>query len=222
MSGRVDGLVVMSPDVRAEVLEANLPSRLPAVVLGERVAGFAALRVDNEGGAAAMTEHLVGLGHRRIAHIAGAEGNRDAAERLAGYLTVMQASGLPTAGLVERGDFTEGSGYAAARRLIGGGVRPDVIFAANDSMAVGAMSALRDAGLRVPDDVGVAGFDDVPLSRHFTPALTSVHVPIDELGRLAVDGLHAVLEEGPGAAPGPELLATTLVVRASCGAAVLA
>jgi LacI family transcriptional regulator len=218
MHGRVDGLVVMGPDVRADVLEANLPPRLPAVVLGARVSGFAALSVDNEGGAAAMTRHLLALGHRRIAHVAGAGGNRDAAERLAGYRAVMAAAGLATDDLVERGDFTEESGYAAARRLLDGAAPPDAVFAANDAMAVGAMSALRDAGRRVPDDLAVAGFDDIPLGRHLTPALTSVHVPIDTLGRRAVERLQAAVEDGDGAAGRPEILPTTLVVRASCGA----
>ncbi|HLA64147.1 MAG TPA: LacI family DNA-binding transcriptional regulator [Rhodothermales bacterium] len=224
MNGRVDGLVVMSADISAELLEANLPPALPAVLLGGEARGYGALRVDNEGGAAAMTRHLLGLGHRRIAHVAGAAGNRDAAERLAGFQAAMHEAGLPD-GPVVTGDFTESGGYAAMRRLLaealpGGGPPIDAVFAANDAMALGALQALREAGLRVPEDVALGGFDDVPLGQYLTPPLTSVRVPLDVLGRRAVERLHAAADGAADASDGPEILPTTLVIRGSCGAPV--
>ena len=218
MSGRVDALVVMSPVVDVDVIDANLPPGIPAILLGETVASptHGAFGVDNAAGAAEMTRHLIGLGHRRIAHLAGAEGNRDAADRLRGYREAMRDAGLPTDGLVLDGDFTEASGHRAGRALLAGTL-PDALFASNDAMAIGAMSALRDAGLAVPDDVAIAGFDDVPLARYLQPALTSVRVPLDALTAQAVAHLLAAIDGDP-LGDSPVVFPTDLVVRASCGA----
>jgi LacI family transcriptional regulator len=218
MNGRVDALVVMSPVAAADVLEANLPAHLPAILVGAEVPGFGALAVDHRGGAEAMTRHLVALGHRRIAHVTGGATNRDAADRLAGYRTVMREAGLSMDGLVVEGDFTERSGDAAVRGFLDAGTGLDALFAANDAMALGALGALREAGLRVPDDVALAGFDDILLGRYLAPPLTSVHVPLDQLSRLAVERLVAATEAGTQLESTPAVLSTTLVVRASCGA----
>ena len=116
------------------------------------------------------------------------------------------------------GDFTESAGYAAAEHLLALRKRPRAIFAANDAMAVGAMSALRDAGIRVPEDIALAGFDDVPMARYLTPPLSSVHVAIDELGRRATELALESVERKGATRPRREVLRTTLVVRSSCGA----
>ena len=216
LRGRVDALVVMAPEAEADVLDDEIPAGLPAVLLGNGRAGrgLARVSVDNAHGAGAMVRHLAGLGHRRLALIAGAPGNVDAEERLAAVKATAADLGLP-APAVESGAFTEASGYEAARRLLRAG-RPDAVFALNDSMALGALGALRDAGLRVPEDVGLAGFDDVPLARFLTPPLTSVHVPTAELGRHAVErALGARAGDGGG---GDVRLPVTLRVRVSCGA----
>jgi LacI family transcriptional regulator len=114
------------------------------------------------------------------------------------------------------GDFTESSGHAAARAILDLDERPTAVFAANDSMAIGALRAFREAGLEVPADVALAGFDDIPVAEYVTPALTSVHVPIHELGTRAVETvLDAVLD---GAESPLTTLPTRLVVRESCGA----
>ncbi len=222
MSGRVDGLVVMNPDVSASTVEANLPPRLPVVLLGGRsgpAAGtLGVLGIDNAAGAGAMMQHLLGLGHRRIAHVAGTASNHDAAERLRAYRAAMAAAGLATDGLVFDGDFTEASGYRAGAHLAGLDAPPTAVFAANDAMAAGAISALRARGLRVPADLAVAGFDDIPLARYLSPPLTSVHVPISDLGARAVERLSAAVEADAPLIPRQETLPTTLVVRASCGA----
>jgi LacI family transcriptional regulator len=217
MRGRVDGIVVMSPNVPARELAACLPADVPAVLLncdsgGER---FPAIGIDNYGGAVAMARHLVSLGHRRIAMVRGAEGNFDARERLRGYRDALAEAGLQP--LEAAGDFTEAGGHRAARELLADGGRPTALFCANDSMAVGAMSAVREAGLRVPDDVAVAGFDDVPIARYLNPPLTSVHVDVHRLGARAVELLCDAVADG-GAASAPELVSTRLVVRRSCGA----
>ena len=222
MSGRVDGLVVMSPDVSASTVEANLPPRLPVVLLGGRdgqaLQALDTLGIDNRAGARAMMQHLLGLGHRRIAYIAGAPSNHDAAERLRAYRETMADAGLSTDGLAFEGDFTEEAGYRYGEHLAGLDRAPTAVFAANDATAIGAISALRACGRRVPADMAVVGFDDIPLARYVSPPLTSVHVPIGELGTRAVERLGSAIEAATPLAPQQETLPTTLVVRASCGA----
>lgn len=219
MSGRVDGLVVMSPDIEAGLLEANLPASLPVVLMNCPVEGSAlnSIVTDNYGGAFAMVEHLLGLGHERIAILQGAAGNHDALERLRGYRDAMAQAGLPVAPELERpGDFTERSGYEATQRVLALSPRPTALFAANDSMAIGALRALREAGVSVPAEMAVAGFDDIPVSRYVSPALSSVHVAINEMGRRAIELLLATIGDADHAAE-TITLPTRLVIRESCG-----
>jgi LacI family transcriptional regulator len=117
------------------------------------------------------------------------------------------------------GNFTEASGYEAARRFVGLRDRPRALFASNDSMAIGAISALREAGLRVPEDVAVGGFDDIPMARYTSPPLTSVRVPMGHLGAQAVERLVIAVEQQRFHLARRATLPTTLVVRASCGGA---
>ena len=222
MRGRVDGLVVMSPDIDAQGLHANLPESLPVVLLSCAVSGSAydALNIDNFGGASAMVEHLLTLGHRRIAMIAGPARNHDANERLRGYRAALEAGGVEVRDeWVLPGDFTESGGHAAAGRFLELDPRPTALFAANDSMAIGAVSRLREAGLVVPDDVAVAGFDDIPIAAYVSPPLSSVQVAIAELGSRSVELLVEAIEEKNRHVRRQEVLPTRLVIRASCGAA---
>jgi LacI family transcriptional regulator len=220
MRGRVDGLIAMSPHLDAASLIANVPSTLPIVLLNCALPGEAydALTIENRSGAYAMVRHLIGLGHRTIAMITGAEGNYDALERLRGYRKAMKDAGIEPPNEWElAGDFSEVAGHRAVGTLLALNPRPTAIFAANDSMAIGAMSALREAGLRVPEDMAVAGFDDIPMARYMSPPLTSVHVDIAELGARAVKTLlHAVSNKNAHNRR-HQRLATTLVIRQSCG-----
>jgi LacI family transcriptional regulator len=221
MRGRVDGLLVLSPDLDAHALSANLPDRVPVVLLNCEVEDrtYDSINIDNHAGAYAMTEHLLGLGHRRIALIAGPARNHDARERLRGSLAALEAAGLTCPPQLRlTGDFSEASGHAAALRLLEAGERPTALFAANDSMAIGALSALRERGVAVPDDVSVAGFDDIPIARYVSPPLTTVRVSIPTLGARATQRLFEVLKYG-GQQRVQELLPTELVVRSSCGVA---
>jgi LacI family transcriptional regulator len=182
--------------------------------------GISAINIDNQGGAGAMVAHLASLGRRRIGFIAGPERNHDAAERLAGYQAALAEAGLSAPIAALPGDFMEAGGYEAVRRLLelGEAGKVDALFAANDSMAVGALSALRRAGIRVPDDVAVGGFDDIPIAAYLSPALTTVQVPIAELGTHALEALLGAVQ-APGAHEArQEVLPTRLVVRRSCGA----
>lgn len=220
MRGRVDGLVVMSPHIDVAVLAANLPESLPAVMLNtaQATAEYDTLSVDNFGGARAMVAHLAGHGHRRIAMVRGPEPNHDAAERLRGYRAALADAGIAAdAALEVEGDFTEEAGFRAVRRLLALDRRPTALFAANDSTAIGAMSALREAGAAVPREMAVAGFDDIPISRYLTPALSSVRVSISDLGARAMEQLVRAVEEENRHARIHQTLPTTLVIRDSCG-----
>lgn len=219
MRGRVDGLVVMSPTVTASALAASLPAHVPVVLLNCDTAGspYDSIRVDNFGGARAMVHHLAAMGHERIAMVAGSEANFDARERLRGYRAALAEAGLPEEDRVVEGDFTEAAGYRAAVALARRSPRPTAVFCANDSMAVGVLSGLRAAGLRVPDDVAVAGFDDIPIARYLSPPLSSVHVDVHRLGARAVELLCHALDKENREAPIQELFPTRLVTRRSCG-----
>jgi LacI family transcriptional regulator len=219
MRGRVDGLLVMSPHVDSEVLGKNLPPTMPTVLVNTRDGGerYSSLMVDNYGGACAMVRHLVGRGYRRIAMVAGPEVNFDARERLAGYRDTL-AELLPGARTqVLRGDFSEESGYRAGRQLVSMSERPDAIFAANDMMAIGCLFALNEGGLRVPGDIALAGFDDIPIARYVSPPLTTVRVRIAELGELALERLVLAIGEAGNDKHSIQTLRTELVVRSSCG-----
>lgn len=213
MRGRVDGLIVMSPDREASILCGQLPLGLPTVLLNSVGDAERTITIDNYGGAVAIMKHLLSLGHQSIAFIKGPDANTDASERLRGY--------RDTAGTAAHsetpGDFREQAGYAAAVALINGPRRPSAIFAANDAMAIGALSALRAAAVSVPDQMALAGFDDIPIARFVTPPLTTVNVAIAELGRRAFELLEQRLHDSVYD-PQSEVLPTTLVIRASCGA----
>jgi LacI family transcriptional regulator len=219
LRGRVDGLILMSPDIDASALDANLPDTLPVVLLNCSVngGGYDTIRIDNSGGASAMVRHLLGLGHRRIALIRGPERNLDAQERLRGFRQAMAgAEAVEVAG-----DFTEAGGYRAVQSLLGGGPLPTAVFAANDATAIGALSALREAGYRVPQDMALTGFDDIPFAPYITPSLTTVHVGIARLGQLAVERvLHAVERKNQHERQ-QSVLETWLVIRESCGGRAL-
>ena len=223
MRGRVDGLIVLSPHLDSANLAHSLAGRLPVLLMngGANDAGRPSMVVDNVGGAVAAVEHLLAQGRERIVHIGGPSGNLEARERQAGYVQAMTAAGRqPT---VVDGQFTQASGHDATAVLLAEGVRPDAIFAANDMMAIGALLALQDAGVRCPEDVAVVGFDDVPIAALMRPALTTLRIEIAETGRRAMDRLVALIaaSNDPQATPDAacEIIRPQLVVRQSCGGA---
>jgi len=218
MRGRVDGVVVMCPDLDAASL-LNIPKALPLVLLCSSANGYGAdsVTIDNCRGARAMVRYLISLGHRRVAIIKGASGNFDAAERLRGYRLALREAGIaPTAHLEREGAFTEAGGYAAARELLDLNPRPTAIFAANDSMAIGALSLLRECDVQVPSEIAIAGFDDIPLARYMDPPLSSVRVPICELGARAIEILvHGIAHKNDHVRQRVRV-STELMIRRSC------
>jgi len=218
LHGRVDGLVVMTPGLGSGQPMARLPAGLPVVLLNsdDPTAAHDSIRIDNRGGARSATEHLLEIGHRRIGMICGPADNSDAAERLAGYRDALTARGVPLAlELLMPGDFREESGYHAGARLSKLVPPPTAILAANDTMAIGCLAALRERGLAVPEDMALAGFDDIPIARYLTPALTSVRIAIADLGARALERLLEAIERPAGRPRHHDVVAATLVVRAS-------
>jgi len=213
MRGRVDGLLLMSPflDGHGAAGDEMDPS-MPALLINSGLSGgHVALNVDGYDGARRMVRHLVQAGHRRIAFIAGPADNFDAHERLRGYRDALAELLPEVEPRVLDGDFSEAAGHRAGQALAAADSRPDAVFAANDMMALGCLFAFSQAGLRVPEDIALAGFDDIPLARYVHPALTTMRVDIAELGGQA---LRALLQAGH--APGTTLgVSPELVVRQS-------
>ena len=219
MRGRVDGLLVMSPYDDGDGHLADALAVLPdAVLIGSQhgVPGQRQIGIDNHAGARAMVAHLASLGCRRIAFVSGPKGNREAAERLRGYRDAL-AELLPQARPeVLQGDFREASGEQAVRALLAGSSLPDAVFAANDMMALGCLSAFNAAGLKVPADIAVAGFDDIPLAHYVPPGLTTMRVDIAGLG---ADAMRRLLAPVDDQAQAEGLRTPQLVVRGSTGGA---
>ncbi|UNK50114.1 LacI family transcriptional regulator [Lysobacter sp. S4-A87] len=218
MRGRVDGLLVMSPYVAAPtILSEHLEPSLPAVLINSQAGldGAAVIGVDNHGGAVAMVRHLVAGGHRRIAFIAGPEDNFDAHERLRGYRDALSELVPDARPWVVRGEFDEASGHRAGRELLAASPRPDAVFAANDMMALGCLFAFAQSGVRVPQDIALSGFDDIPLARYVHPSLTTMRVNIAELGARAARQLLARVAGETIPDSNAIALPTELIVRES-------
>lgn len=212
----IDGLCVVAPrDASLEVLRQQAGDVPVVVISSEPRDGVRSVRIDQHAGATRAVTHLVGLGHRRIVHLAGPDSWFDARARRRGWEDAMSAAGLPLPA-VTFGDWTSDAGYEFARAL-----EPDAataVFAANDQMALGVIRGLVDRGLRVPHDVSVIGFDDLPDARHYLPPLTTVRQDFAGLGAIAVGRiLHALagvdeLDDSAG------VLSPQLIVRDSTAA----
>ncbi|MCX7691763.1 substrate-binding domain-containing protein, partial [Thermoflexus sp.] len=164
------------------IVYALYHSSMPFVLVGRHpTLNVSYVDVDNINGARSATAHLIGLGRRRIATITGPQNMIAGIDRLQGYREALEAHGLPILpDLIAEGDFSEQSGFMAMQKLLP--AQPDAVFVASDTMALGAMRALHRAGLRIPQDVAVIGFDDIPPAARFDPPLTTVRQPIHEMG----------------------------------------
>jgi DNA-binding LacI/PurR family transcriptional regulator len=209
----VEGIVVIATHDSGVAALAHVPAEMPIVALGCGThASITSVAVDNEAGAATATRYLLGLGHKTVHHIAGPSANLDAKERVDGWRQALRDAGAPTPPVLA-GDWSAASGYDLGSLLAG---EPGVtaILCGNDTMALGVLRALTERGRRVPADVSVVGFDDVPDASYYMPPLTTVRQDFGEVGRQA---LNALLERMSGADPaGPRVrVATELIVRQS-------
>jgi LacI family transcriptional regulator len=211
---RVDGLIVLASSISDDELRAAA-TRVPLVVVARSVPGIEeqCITIDNQRSAHHATRYLLGLGHTRIAHIAGTPGHPDAIDRHIGYRDALLERGLPVEQcFIVAGDFTEESGVMAVEQLLARGERFSAVFAANDQMAYGAMLGLYDHGIRIPTDISLVGFDDQFLSAYTLPPLTTVRQPSTEMGRAAAKGLRRLLRDEPPQLPH---ISAELVIRKS-------
>lgn len=211
---RVDGVVLIAPRVDHSILAFIAELEIPfAVIAGPLRGPGLHFDADNVLGVQQAVDHLVGLGHRRIATIAGTQDGGDARVRHEAFLEATQRHGCVLPGeYIEFGDFTSESGYEKAKRLLTLPRRPTAIFAANDQMALGVYRAARELGMQIPSDLSVVGFDDDELGQHVSPSLTTVRQPIQEMSEAA---LHAVIRLSEGMNSQNQVFATQLIVRAS-------
>ena len=218
-SRRVDGIIVLTGRLSDAALKQTARA-LPVVATGRklRAPNLFSLDFDNFEGARLATEHLISLGHRRIAFIAGNSEHPDAHERLRGYRAGLEAAGIRfNPDLLAAGLFHEESGMLATERLLEARQRFTALFAANDQMALGACLALQRRCLRVPYDVSVMGFDDLSISRYSIPPLSTIHHPAYELGQGAAASMLCLLR---GEKPAFKLPEPRVVARESTAAPV--
>jgi LacI family transcriptional regulator len=218
--GHLDGVVVAATRFDDPLIGRLLEDNVPFIMVGrypeDRVRY---VDIDNVGAARIAVDHLARLGHSRIGTITGPLNVCSGADRLEGYRQALEVRRLAVDdSLIVEGDFTEESGMAAARRLLAAGVT--AIFAASDIMALGALKVIREAGLQVPQDVALVGFDDLPIAAALQPSLTTVRQPVEQMGSMAADLLLGLLDSPPDGRPPLQrlILPTKLIVRESCGA----
>ncbi len=215
----VDGIILMNTHDDDKGLTEVIDSGFPLVVIGTvSRPDVCQIDIDNKAAAASAVRHLISLGHRAIGMIGHAPLSFYAArERLEGFRETLRDAGLPVrSAWVREGDLSEASGYRAMREILARKPRPTALFAGNDVVAYGAIQAIKDAGLSIPGDVSVIGFDDDLLSRYVNPPLTTVTNPAPGLGAEAARLLIGKLRGRPAPCP-RKLLHTALALRDSCG-----
>ncbi len=223
LSRQVDGFIVLQPLSDLESLNRILlENDIACVRVSQRpFEGFPWISVGDTNAADQMTEHLLQLGHRRIGFIVGHPDHGQSHDRLLGYRRALERHGIAfDEGLVEQGQFDFESGHSCARSLLSSASVPTAIFASNDPMAMGVLSAAHEMGFDVPRELSVAGFDDSPLARHAWPALTTVRQPIAEVARLATEELLKRLQGRSNGGP-HHCLEAELVFRRSTSPAAL-
>ena len=213
-----EGLLLVVPLIPASYLSALRDQDFPYVLIDQSdpTAESATVNTTNWQGAYEATAYLIALGHRRIGFVGGLAGLNSAAERLRGYRDALVAHDIPLeSALIVDGGFTEQGGFDAAQKLLALPDLPGAIFASNDLSATGVIEATRQRGLRVPQDISVIGFDDIPQASLIYPKLTTVRQPLDQMGREAVALLLEQIEQ-PGGEKRQVMLETTLIIRESC------
>ena len=217
---RVDGIII-APTINDKNQFLMLKRHaVPCVLLDRRIDGLKYDTITSNGreGAMKLTQHLLRLGYRRIAIIAGPSTISTAQERVEGYCQALKGSRVPIdPSLIIRDTYRENSGYESVKQLLKRDPRPDAIFAGNNFIAVGALHAIRELGLRIPEDVALAGFDDIPQGSLISPALTVVSQPAYEMGVAAAESLLSRLSGKYQGKPRDIVFDTSIIIRESCG-----
>jgi len=212
---QVSGLLVLAAEIGDSLLDAVQRYRLPAVLVNRGFGEhrFASVVNDDHESVRLVLEHLMALGHRRVAHVAGPAGSSTGRVRRQAFTALCRQNKV-AAQIVQASAFTREAGHAAATKLLDKGLTSSAVFAANDLIALGVLDALRARRLRVPDDVSVVGHNDMPLVDLIDPPLTTVRVAVEQMGRQAAQMLLDLLGT-PGQAPVTRLLLPQLIVRGS-------
>ncbi|WP_082233179.1 LacI family DNA-binding transcriptional regulator [Halobacillus massiliensis] len=193
---RVDGAIVLAQNISSELINASAREDFPVIVLDRKVDSPYALhvKVNNRQGGYEATQYMINKGHRTIAYISGPLNSHDNEERFKGYLQALEDHDLPYQSRWKiSGDFTREGGYRATKMMIAQQNLPEAVFYANDEMAIGGLQAFAEKNLKVPEDISVAGFDDIQLSEYVNPPLTTVRQPKYEAGALAVHLIFQML-----------------------------
>ncbi len=220
LSRQVDGILLISTGSFDSSIRLLSENKTPTVMVDRstELATVDEIFTDNRAGGLQATNHLISLGHRRIGCVTGPSFLTPSAARVQGYREAFAEAQLPLCeDWVVVGDFQHRGGYDATRQLLALDEPPTAIFACNDLMAVGVMAAIQAFGLRVPEDISVIGYDDIPLASYANPRLTTVSQPARELGQLAVERLLERLQD-PDAPARHEMLPVSLIIRDSCSA----
>lgn len=214
-----DGLVILAPNIHSDLVETVKLENFPAVATSAdaMVLGIPTVDSDNDMGIVLAVEHLISLGHRRIAHLAGTMGQTSSIIRRDAFFCVMARHGLevPDQYVLEPGYFKDRA-YSYALTLLKRPDRPTALCCANDDIALGAMEAARELGIRVPEQLSVVGYDDTVIGRYNDPPLSSIRQPTGEMGRMAVNLLLQLINGAPGEVR-THFLSPELIVRKSSG-----
>jgi LacI family transcriptional regulator len=213
-NGTVDGVIVSSTLTDDPIVGSLHNSLMPYVLIGHHPAlEVNSVDLDHVRAAEEAATHLIRCGYRRLATISGPQNQTAGQDRLRGFRAALEKNGLAfEPALAVEGDFTEAGGDAAMQKLLP--ARPEAVFAASDLMAAGAYRAIRAAGLRIPEDIALVGFDDLPVASQLTPPLTTIRQPIQRMGSLAVETLIEILHQ-PEIQPRQIILQPELILRAS-------
>jgi LacI family transcriptional regulator len=208
----VEGVLVIAPSTAAGDAVRDLPDDVPALALEASFSDdLAVVAIDQVVGATLATQHLLDLGHETVWHVAGPDDWAEARQRVTGWQRCLRAARRSVPEPIP-GDWSPRSGYEAGRQLASSGAT--AVFSANDQMALGILHAFHELGVRVPDDVSIVGFDDMPEAAYFSPALTTIHQDFDEVGRRALQRLVAIIDRSDDGATST-VIPPTLVTRGS-------
>jgi LacI family transcriptional regulator len=216
---RIDGMILSTPRLNDTGLKALESLDIPTVLLGSLAgSNLHYVDVDNVNAAEKATAYLIGLGHKDIACIANAQPEyASAPERVEGYKNALLRQAIPIKeSLIRYADFDPESGYESMKSIVRSGEKFSAVFVASDNVAIGAKSALREAQLRVPEDVSVVGFDDIPWAKYSDPPLTTIQLPAESIAESACTLLLNLINEGDSDKQHQIILETELIIRKSC------